>query len=649
MYKLLLIGLLPIVIGCAPATETKQKEEVYDYPISVVEINQVHLTDSFWLPMIKTVQNRTIRFGFDKCEKEGRMENFLIAGGKMEGKTRGLMPFDDTDVYKIIEGASNSLISSPDKELDAYLDSIISIIKVGQEEDGYITTWHTIDPNHPPATWVKPGKRWESEISSHELYNAGHLYEAAAVHHTATGKRNLLDIALKNADLLVTTFGPGKLEAPPGHQIVETGLIKLYRITRDKKYLGLAKFFLDVRGDSLTHPLYGAYNQDHLPVTKQDEAVGHAVRAVYMYAGMTDVAALYQDSSYLHAVKTLWDNVVQKKLYLTGGIGARHEGESFGDNYELPNLTAYNETCASIGDVYWNQRMFLLTGESKYYDIIERTLYNGLISGISLDGDEFFYPNPLEADGMYEFNQGAKTRSSWFDCSCCPTNLIRFIPSMPNLIYSTQKDTLYVNLYASNHASMNVGDAKVEVTQQTNYPWDGAVRVNVEVERASTFTVKFRVPGWVQGQVTPGLLYQYKDGEAKPVEITLNNSVLPAKVQNGYFIVTREWKTGDQVTIDFPMEIKRVMASEQIAADKGMVALEYGPLVYCVEGVDNKNIDNVRLPDDVVLSVNRKNNLLNGVNVITGSVNGSVNITAIPYYAWANRGETKMKVWLPVK
>lgn len=649
MYKLLLIGLLPIVIGCAPATETKQKEEVYDYPISVVEINQVHLTDSFWLPMIKTVQNRTIRFGFDKCEKEGRMENFLIAGGKMEGKTRGLMPFDDTDVYKIIEGASNSLISSPDKELDAYLDSIISIIKVGQEEDGYITTWHTIDPNHPPATWVKPGKRWESEISSHELYNAGHLYEAAAVHHTATGKRNLLDIALKNADLLVTTFGPGKLEAPPGHQIVETGLIKLYRITRDKKYLGLAKFFLDVRGDSLTHPLYGAYNQDHLPVTKQDEAVGHAVRAVYMYAGMTDVAALYQDSSYLHAVKTLWDNVVQKKLYLTGGIGARHEGESFGDNYELPNLTAYNETCASIGDVYWNQRMFLLTGESKYYDIIERTLYNGLISGISLDGDEFFYPNPLEADGMYEFNQGAKTRSSWFDCSCCPTNLIRFIPSMPNLIYSTQKDTLYVNLYASNHASMNVGDAKVEVTQQTNYPWDGAVRVNVEVERASTFTVKFRVPGWVQGQVTPGLLYQYKDGEAKPVEITLNNSVLPAKVQNGYFIVTREWKTGDQVTMDFPMEIKRVLASDQIAADKGLVALEYGPLVYCVEGVDNKNIDNVRLPDDVVLSVNRKNNLLNGVNVITGSVNGSVNITAIPYYAWANRGETKMKVWLPVK
>ncbi|MEZ4829956.1 MAG: glycoside hydrolase family 127 protein [Bacteroidia bacterium] len=307
-------------VGC---TKPESENQFHDYPISVVDIKDVVLTDNFWLPKISAIQDSTISYAFQKCEEEGRMENFLIAGKKMDGKTRGKMPFDDTDLYKIIEGASNTLISKPNPELDAYLDSIIAIIQTGQEADGYITTWFTIDRKSPPAPWVKPSEtRWENEISSHELYNSGHLFEAATTHYLATGKRNFLDIALKNADLLVENFGPEKLKSPPGHQIVETGLIRLYRITGNEKYLGLAKFFLDMRGDSASHQLYGPYSQDHMPVVQQREAVGHAVRAVYMYAAMTDIAALYRDNDYLNAVKAIWGNVVEKKIYITGGIGA---------------------------------------------------------------------------------------------------------------------------------------------------------------------------------------------------------------------------------------------------------------------------------------------------------------------------------------
>lgn len=392
-------------------SSSAQQKKYSDYPISMVDIRKVELTDSFWLPKIKTVQNTTIAFGFQKCTEEGRLENFLIAGKKKSGKVHGKMPFDDTDVYKIIEGASYSLISAPNRELDAYLDSIIAIIKIGQEPDGYITTWFTIDPNNTPAGWVpKNGARWIRETSSHELYNSGHLFEAAVAHYEATGKRNFLDIAIKNADLLVENFGPGKLTIPPGHQIVETGLIKLYRVTDNNKYLQLAKYFLDWRGDSATHKLYGEYSQDHKPVVQQKEIVGHAVRAVYMYAGMTDIAAMFNDPLYLQAVMKIWNNMVEKKMYLTGGIGAKHEGESLGADYELPNLTAYGETCASIGNVYWNTRLFMLTGEAKYFHVIERTLYNGLISGISLDGKNFLYTNPLESDGKFKFNYGAVTR-----------------------------------------------------------------------------------------------------------------------------------------------------------------------------------------------------------------------------------------------
>jgi uncharacterized protein len=631
-----------------------QQKEYANYPLVMVDVNKVKLTDNFWLPKIKTIQNTTIACALDKCQKEGRLENFLIAGHKKQGKVLGKMPFDDTDIYKIIEGASISLISAPNEALDDYLDSVIAVIKIGQEPDGYITTWFSIDPDNPPAPWVqKTGKRWTREESSHELYNSGHLFEAAVAHFTATGKRNFLDIAIKNADLLVNNFRPGKLTIPPGHQIVETGLIKLYRVTSNVKYLELAKYFLDLRGDSTTHHLYGEYSQDHKPVVQQDEIVGHAVRAVYMYAGMTDIAALYHDSSYEKAVMKIWNNLVERKMYLTGGIGANHEGESLGKEYELPNLTAYGETCAAIGCVYWNTRLFMLNGNAKYFDIIERTLYNGLISGISLDGKNFFYVNPLEADGKFKFNMGSGTRQPWFDCSCCPTNLIRFIPSLPGLLYAIQKNTLYVNLYASNEAEVNLENGRVKIEQQTEYPWHGVVRIKVDPEKNGNFTLKLRMPGWTQNKVLPSDLYTYMDTVTSRVSITLNGKEITYDTSQGYAVITRMWKPGENVTVSFPMSIRRVIANTRIKDDENLTALEYGPFVYCVEGIDNNNqLSDLTIPSHAVLTLEQRYDLFDGINVITGNVpvrngHGVLKFTAIPYYAWSNREAGTMKIWLP--
>jgi DUF1680 family protein len=614
-----------------------------DYPIRQVKLNSVELTDSFWLPKIRMIQEKTIRYAFDKCVSEGRLENFATAArviGGGEGKTCGVMPFDDTDVYKTIEGAAYSLISAPDAALDSYLDSVITLIAGGQEPDGYLTTWRTIDPANPPADWVKTnGERWNGLDMSHELYNSGHLFEAAAAHHWATGKSNFLDIAIRNADLLVEVFGEEANCEVPGHQIVETGLIKLYQITGREDYLRLSKKFLDLRGDSQRRHVRGDYFQDHLPVTQQDEVKGHAVRAVYMYAGMTDIAALYGDAAYRDAIFKLWDNMTGKKMYLTGGLGARHDGESFGDNYELPNLTAYSETCAAIGGVYWAERMFRLTGEAKYFDTLERMLYNGVIAGISLSGTEFFYPNPLESDGKYPFNQGALTRQAWFGCSCCPTNLIRFIPSIPNLIYATCKDTAYVNLFVSNRAEISVGNATINIEQQTSYPLNGKVMLRIKTAKPIDFTLKIRIPSWTQDIPTPGGLYAYTDNtEARPAQMP--------NTADGYYTLTRRWSDNDSLMLDFPMSVRTVEARPEVKADSGKYAVEYGPLVYCMEEVDNPAGFEAKsgAPSGDKYTVEWKPGLLNGVNIIrTESGKGST--VLIPYYAWSNRGAGKMKVW----
>jgi DUF1680 family protein len=646
---ILLLGFTLIFFNCK--TYKKEIVEVpkIAYTITPVNIQQVKLTDEFWLPIIKKVQEKTIEYAIQKCEEEGRLDNFLIAGKQKEGTVRGQMPFDDTDVYKIIEGASNTLISEPNPKLEQLLDSLIGIIKIGQEKDGYLTTWRTINPAKPPASWVPviEGKRWESLQISHELYNSGHMIEAAVVHFEATGKRNFLDIAIKNADLLVRTFGDGKdqVHGVPGHQIVETGLVNLYKLTDNKAYLDLAKYFLDNRGNPKNHKLYGAYSQDDIPVVQQKEAVGHAVRAVYMYSGMTDIAAIENDTTYYNAVNKIWKNVVNKKMYITGGIGSRPEGEAFGDNYELPNLTGYNETCAAIGNVYWNHRLHNISGNSDYFDVIERTLYNGLISGLSLDGKKFFYPNALESDGVYKFNRGACTRQSWFDCSCCPTNLIRFIPSIPGLIYSTSKDVLYVNLYASNTANIALQNNNLEISQKTNYPWDGKVLLTVSPKNNSEFTLKLRIPSWARNQVLPGDLYHYKTISATKTTLSINGKPLAYKEDNGYITISRKWKKGETILLNFPMEVKEVVTNDKVEGNKGKVSLEYGPIVYAIEEIDNPTaFDKITMDANDTFKVTKEPNLLEGVNTIQ-----TKNFKAIPYYSWSNRGVGKMKVWIPEK
>jgi hypothetical protein len=650
IYKLSSILFLVLVAGCAPKGQETQTMQS-DYPITGVPFNKVHLNDHFWSPKIETNRTVTIPASFAKCEEMGRMDNFLIAGGVMEGKTKGEMPFDDTDVYKIIEGASYSLTTTPDPKLDAYLDSVINMIAIGQEDDGYLTTWKTIDPTVSPAKWCPPGERWEGLAWSHELYNAGHLFEAAAAHHRATGKTNFLDVATKNADLLVEVFGSGKNPEVPGHQIVETGLIKLYLITGKADYLALSRHFLDQRGDSTLREKWGPYNQDHKPVTEQDEAVGHAVRAAYMYAGMTDIAALFDDEAYRDATGKLWENVVGKKLYLTGGIGSRHQGEAFGDNYELPNLTAYNETCAAIANVYWNYRLFLLHGDSKYLDVLERSLYNGVISGVALDGKNFFYPNPLECDAHYHFNSGGSlTREPWFDCSCCPTNLCRFMPSVPGYIYAQTNDKMYVNLFIQSSTEMEIKGTTVAVSQETNYPWEGDIKLAVSPQNETSFPVYLRIPGWAVDQPVPGDLYSYTSAAGQAPVILVNGEPFEAKKENGYAIVERAWKAGDVVEYSLPMNVKKVKANELVEEDRGKLALERGPVVFCVEEIDNPLIDSLGISENSQFIVAFNPELLNGVSTLTAqNEGGSKQFTAIPYYAWNNRGANKMKVWLPEK
>lgn len=631
-----------------------------DYNFQGVPFHQVTINDQFWLPRIEINRTVTIPVSFRKCEETGRVKNFILAS-KKSGKFLTTFPFDDTDIYKIIEGASFSMAVHPDPALDKYVDSLIGIIAQAQEPDGYLYTARTIDPQNPHE-WA--GKeRWVKEsMSSHELYNSGHLFEAAAAHYMATGKRNLLNIALKNADLLNTVFGPGKRNDAPGHEIVEMGLVRLYRITGEKKYLDLAKFFIDCRGKKIDPKR--SYFQDHKPINQQDEAVGHAVRAGYFYSGVADVAALTGNKDYIRAIDRIWDNMVSKKFYITGGIGAVPDGERFGENYELPNLTAYNETCAAIANVYWNYRMFLLHGDSKYIDVLERSLYNNVISGVGLDGKTFFYVNPLACDADFKFNQGALTRQPWFDCSCCPTNICRFLPSIPGYVYAQKQNDLYVNLFIGSSANIKLnGSIPVEISQETRYPWDGAVKIKVNPTKKAFFTVNLRIPGWIRNQPVPGNLYSYISPIKETFSIKVNGKDAEYRTENGYAAMKREWEQGDIIEYVLPMNIHRVSANNEVSNDRGKIALERGPLVYCLEGIDNDSqIENMILPDNAELSTSFSTDKFSGVSTITGeaviykaasdsfSIEGvKYKFTAIPYCFWNNRGINEMKVWIPRK
>jgi uncharacterized protein len=621
-----------------------------DYPIQPVPFTAVKVNDSFWAPRIKKNHEVTIPIALDQCYKTGRVDNFLKAAHQKPGPFGTEYPFDDSDIYKIIEGASYSLQTYADPKLEAQIDVLIDYIGKAQEPDGYLYTARTIDPEHLHP-WI--GKnRWEKDPElSHELYNLGHLYEAAVAHFLATGKKTLLNIAVKSADLLLKDFGPGKLAYYPGHQVVEMGLVKLYRVTGKKEYLDLAHYFLEIRHDGKE------YNQAHQPVAKQTAAVGHAVRATYMYSGMADVAALLGEQSYIQALDGIWDDLLKSKIYLTGGIGATAGNEGFSNPYELPNLTAYNETCASIGSIFWNYRQFLLHGDSKYFDVLEQTLYNGMISGVSLSGDHFFYPNPLESAGKYQ-------RSIWFGCACCPSNVCRFIPSIPGYIYAVSSQRLYVNLFIQSKANMQISGQALELIQRTNYPWDDRVILEINpLQPMADFEIAFRVPGWVKTHPLPGNLYSFADGQDQKIRLQINGRDSVFQLQNGYALINRKWKKGDRVEYFLPMPIRRVTANQQVAADSGRMALQRGPIVYCAEWPDypDQHVLNLLMDPTQSYTSSYKPELLGGVQVIKGRAKAvrqgedgkqqetEVPLFLIPYYAWANRGPGEMSVWLATR
>ncbi len=649
MKKLVVSALLLSFIG--GGVYAQKKAQTHGYPIDPVPFTSVKVDDSFWGQRLKASREVTIPLAFSKCEETGRYRNFELAAHPSDTTKVTGYSFDDTDVYKTIEGASYLLQTYPDKKLKKYIDSVLVIVAGAQEPDGYLYTARTMNPKHPHE-WAG-SRRWEKvEELSHEFYNLGHMIEGAIAHYQATGQRNFLDIAIRYADCVCREIGdkPGQLVRVPGHQIAEMALAKLYLVTGDKKYLDEAKFFLDKRGYTSRRD---EYSQAHKPVIEQDEAVGHAVRAAYMYSGMADVAALTGDTAYIHAIDRIWDNIVSKKLYITGGIGATNNGEAFGANYELPNMSAYCETCAAIGNVYVNYRLFLLHGDSKYYDVLERTLYNGLISGVSLDGGSFFYPNPLESMGQHQ-------RQPWFGCACCPSNICRFIPSLPGYVYAVKDRNVYVNLFMGNQAELKVAGKKVVLKQTTSYPWNGDITVQVDKNSAGQFALKIRIPGWVRNEVVPSDLYTFCDNVRPKYSVKVNGEEVKSELEQGYFTIDRKWKKGDQVEVHFDMDVRTVRANNKVEADRGRIAIERGPIVYCAEWPDNDfNVLNTLVNRTPKFKVVSKSDLLYGIDQIKTQAQtleyddqGRLTVkdhtlTLIPYYAWCHRGSGNMAVWLP--
>jgi uncharacterized protein len=642
---LLMIGAMVLMVQSVLAQETFKAG---DYPIQPVLFNVVKLQDNFWAPRIKTNHEVTIPFTLGKCESTGRIKNFEIAAGLTTGKFCTEFTFDDTDVYKIIEGASYSLQIFKDPALELKVDSLITLIGKAQEPDGYIYTNRTIMGANAHE-WAG-SKRWEKEQDlSHEFYNVGHLIEAGIAHYHATGKKSLLNIAIKAADRVCADIGPDKLHVYSGHQIIELALAKLYKVTGDKKYLETGKFILDVRG-----PGGEEYNQAHKRVVDQHEAVGHSVRAAYMYAGMADIAALTGDAQYIKAIDDIWEDAVYKKTYVTGGIGSTGHGEAFGAPFQLPNMSAYNETCASIANVYWNYRQFLMHGEARYYDVLERTLYNAFLSGVALTGDKFFYPNPLESQGQH-------ARSPWFSCACCPSNVTRFVPSVGGYFYAQKGDQLYVNLFASSSVEFMVNNNTVKLQQTTDYPWKGDVKIEVLPSKTSVFDVRIRIPGWATNNPMPGGLYTYADQVNEQPTVSINGKPVKYALEKGFAVLSRTWKKGDVIALNFPMPVRRVQGKQEIEADRGKYTYQRGPLVYCAEWPDNadKKVLNLIIPDNAQVKATYDPSFFNGMYVL--EANGKtamrasetevktkdVPVKLIPYFSWAHRGPGEMMVWIP--
>ena len=679
--KTILTSIVLAAAAIMPATAQKTKTLSNGYPFSQVPFTSVKIAhDSFWGNRLQAAREVTIPLAFSKCETEHRYKNFEMAAYTLQHPGhKGLetkewnvskfmgFSFDDTDVYKTIEGASYILQTYPDKKLKAYIDSVLDVVAAAQEPDGYLYTARTINPKHPHG-W-SGDKRWvKDEELSHELYNLGHMVDAACAHYQATGSTKFLDIAKRYADCVVREVGPkdGQAKVVPGHQIAEMALARLYTLTGEKKYLDEAKYLLDYRGKT---KIRNPYSQSHEPILKQSEAVGHAVRAGYMYAGIADVAALTQDSDYIKTIDRIWDNIVSKKYYITGGVGARHAGEAFGSNYELPNMTAYNETCAAISMVYLFERMFLLHGDSKYIDCLERTLYNGVISGMSMDGGRFFYPNPLSSDGKYAFNaDNNTTRQPWFGCACCPSNLCRFIPSVPGYLYGVKDNNIFVNLFAANVSTIKVNGKDVILEETTEYPWDGDIKITVKKSNAKNANLLIRIPGWARNQVVPSDLYQFADKETPSYSVSVNGKAVEADLSaNKGYLPVKNIRKGDVVRIHFDMPVRTVIANQKVADDKSKVAVERGPLVYCAEAADNNGepvlravmgkkptfnvVDNYSIQNTetknaqafTVKAIKTEGQILN--DSADGISLKNCTLTLIPYYAWNHRGANQMNVW----
>lgn len=617
-----------------------------------VNFSQVTITDSFWKPTLDKVATTTLQACIYQTEvTTPRIRNFEKVARNKNEKHEGIF-YDDSDVFKALEAIAYSLKNHPDPELEKKADEWIDKVAAAQLEDGYINTYYTLG---------RLNERW-TDMSMHEDYNGGHLIEAAVAYYQVTGKRKLLDVAIRFADHFDSQFGPGKKHWVTGHQELELALVKLYHVTQDKKYLAMAHWLLEERGHKYakgytwTEWKDTAYAQDVVPVREQKEITGHAVRAMYMYTGAADVAALTGDEGYMKAMQTVWEDVVHRNMYLTGGIGSSGGNEGFSVDYDLPNEQAYCETCASVGMVFWNQRMNLLTGNSQFIDVLERSLYNGARDGLSLSGDRFFYGNPLASDGRHY-------RREWFGTACCPANIARMVASLGDYIYGYSAQGLWVNLFIGSNTNVQIGKQQVPVEMSTNYPWDGNIKIAFQPKTKTRFKLHVRIPGWVQGEAVPGDLYVFEDKTAAPVTLNLNGKTIPVKIENGYAVIEREWKKGDLVELILPMDVKRIVAKADVKQDEGRVALQRGPLVYCVEGADNEGQAwNFVLPDKAAFKTQFQKDLLEGITTIQfeaptlgvapdglSVTTATKTITAIPYYAWCNRGKNAMQVWLPKK
>jgi len=595
------------------------KEDIKEQPLKMIEqidFSHVKINDNFWSPRLSKHVSATLPVCIDQIENQtGRIRNFENAA-KGEGEHSGIF-FDDSDVYKALEGMAYSLINNPDPELEKKADEWIDKFAAAQQPDGYINTFYTL---------TGLDKRW-TNMDKHEMYCAGHMIEAGVAYYQATGKRKLLDVCIRMTDHMMSQFGPGKRHWVPGHEEIELALVKLYQTTQEQKYLDFAYWLLEERGHG--HGTMGdegkwnpVYYQDIVPVRQLTDISGHAVRCMYLYCGMADVAALKNDTGYIAAMDRLWDDVVHRNMYITGGIGSSRDNEGFTEDYDLPNLDAYCETCASVGMVLWNQRMNQLTGDSKYIDILERSLYNGALAGISLGGDRFFYVNPLESKGDHH-------RQEWYGCACCPSQLSRFLPSIGNYIYASSDDALWVNLYIGNTGQIRIGETDILLTQETDYPWDGSVKLTISTSQPLEKEIRLRIPNW-----------------CKTYDLSINGKRINVSEEKGYAVI-KDWKSQDVIALDMDMPVEIVAADPHVKENFGKRAIQRGPLVYCMEEIDNPvYFDQIQLSPSTTFQTAFVSDILNGIKTI--KTNGRAqSATFIPYYAWDNRKAGKMRVWIP--